>query len=67
MKKYTVADNGPRGCLLSSLFKYFDMRDINEKERVREQLLKKLTRYLSAKNDNGNFLSSPPIGRFFVG
>ena len=28
MKKYTVADNGPRGCLPSSLFKYFDMRDI---------------------------------------
>ena len=42
MKKYTVADNGPRGCPPLFLFKYFDMRDINEKERVREQLLQKI-------------------------
>lgn len=28
MKKYTVADNGPRGCLPSSLFKYFDKDNI---------------------------------------
>ena len=28
--------------LPSSLFKYFDMRDINEKERGREQLLQKI-------------------------
>ena len=28
MKKYTASDLTPRGCLPSSLFKYFDIRDI---------------------------------------